>query len=191
MAVASAQLAWESWRRSRLWRGLTVALALAVVAGLLLWDASLPARFVDSASRVIQGDKGAGLRARFSEQGNLAGNLAYLREHPFSPIGLTYGSQRLFYGDSGIVLVLLRGSLPLFLMTYFGFAYLLVRNLRLRGDALWLFAVTFAFEIGYTPLQSFRFTAFLPFAMVYLNDLPNEDQPRPQGQDSGSGAAVR
>jgi hypothetical protein len=190
MALASAQLAWEALRRSRLWRGVTVALALAVVAGLLLWDASLPARYIDSAARVIQGNKGAGLRSRFSEEGTLGGNLAYLREHPFSPIGLTYGPQRLFYGDSGIVLALLRGSLPLLLMTYFGFAYLLVRNLRDRGDALWLFVVTFAFEIGYTPLQLFRFTAFLPYAMVYLNDLPNEDHFQPPVHDRESGAAV-
>jgi hypothetical protein len=190
MALALAQVGWELLRRRRFWRGVAAALALALVAGLLLWDASLPASYLDSVVSVIRGDRGAGLRSRFSEEGTVAGNLRYLRQNPFSPIGLTYGPQSLFYGDSGIVLVLLRGSVPLLLLTYCGFAYLLVRNLRNRRDALWLFAVTCAFEIGYTPLQLFRFTSFLPYMIVYLNDLPGEDHPELSAHDRGSASTT-
>lgn len=190
MAIASVQVTWEFLRR---WpcKGVAAALALILAAGLLVWKASSPAASLASVTRLIQGEKSGGFRGRFSEEGTLGGNLRYLRDHPFSPIGLTYGPPSLFYGDSGIVMVLLRGSVPLLVLTYSGFAYLLSRNLRKRRDAVWLFGITCAFEVAYTPLQLFRFTAFLPFLMVYLNDLPDRDHAVPSARDGASGTSAR
>ena len=59
----------------------------------------------------------------------LGGNLRYLNEAPFSPIGFTYGPEDLFYGDSGSILMLVRGSLPLLVMVYLAYGRFLVRNL--------------------------------------------------------------
>jgi hypothetical protein len=191
MALASVQVVWGLLRRRRLWRGVATALALVLTVGLLVLGAGSTKPYADSVIRMIRGNREAGLGSRFSEGGTLAGNVRYLRDNPLSPIGLTYGPESLFYGDSGIVLVLLRGSVPLLLLTYLGFGYLLVRNLRNWRDALWLFVVTCAFEIGYTPLQLFRFTAFLPFLMVYLNDLPEEDPSERSTQGLAAGTASR
>jgi hypothetical protein len=124
---------------------------------------------------LVRGTDRAGLQSRYSTSGLLSGNLRYLNESPLSPIGLTYGPEDLFYGDSGIVLVMVRGSLPLLVLVYLGFWRCLNRNLRRRGDVLCLFLVTCAFEVGYTPLQLFRFTSLLPFLIVTLNALPEPD----------------
>jgi hypothetical protein len=179
MGVAVVQLAIELMRRApaRV-RGpvlVTALPALAVVAIV----AGAPAK-VSALVDLVKGTDKAGLQSRYSTSGLLSGNLRYLNESPLSPIGFTYGPEDLFYGDSGMVLVMVRGSLPLVVLVYVGFWRFLDRNLRRRGDVLCLFLVTCAFEVGYTPLQLFRFTSFLPFLIVTLNALPEPgDRPAP------------
>ena len=44
-------------------------------------------------------------------------------------------------------------------------------NLADRRSAAWLWICIVLFEIGFTPLQYFRFLGFMPFLVVYLNSL--------------------
>ena len=76
--------------------------------------------------------------------GGLAANLEYIADHPFSPIGLGL-SRQLWYADSGPVEYFLKGSFPLLFTVYLA-AYLFLRkNLKSRGQALFLFAVFLGF----------------------------------------------
>jgi hypothetical protein len=173
MGVAALQFGIDLLRRvPRRNRGIVVLVgAPALLIALVLADApGHAAQLVD----LVGGSQTAGLRARYSTTGMLGGNLRYLNESPFTPIGFTYGPEDLFYGDSGAILMLVRGSLPLLVMAYLAYGRFLSRNLLARVDFRCLLLVTLAFEVGYTPLQLFRFTAFLPFMVLYLNGLPPE-----------------
>ena len=64
-----------------------------------------------------------------------------------------------------------RLSAFLLLAVYGGLWLFLVTNLADRRSATWLWVWTVLFEIGFTPLQYFRFVAFVPFLVVYLNSL--------------------
>lgn len=114
--------------------------------------------------------EGGGLSGRFGRSGNLLSNLELIRSQPLRPIGFSFSST-VFYGDSGPIEYVLRGSLPLLLSVYGGFALFLWRNLRLRRDALVLFAVTVAFEVGMSVLTYHRFVYVALFAVLYLNSL--------------------
>ncbi len=180
MGIAALQLVVDLLRRVPRHRRTPVLLvgAPALAVALLIADApSYGAQLAD----LVAGSRTAGLRARYSTSGLLGGNLRYLNESPLSPIGFTYGPADLFYGDSGAILLLVRGSLPLFLIVYLAYARFLSRNLRARVDARCLLVVTLLFEVGYTPLQLFRFPAFLPFMVVYLNGLG--ESPRQAARD--------
>ena len=122
------------------------------------------------ASRVeacFLGSGESGLLARYSQQGVLAGNIHYLLEGGL-PVGWTYSS-RLFFGDSGFLVYLVRGSPLMVLSVYCGLVLFLRRNLVARRDALVLFLVTIAFEVGFTPLLNWRFLGLLPFIVVSAN----------------------
>jgi hypothetical protein len=114
------------------------------------------------------GDRMSGFGARFGADGLLAGDVAFIAKHPLSPIGFAY-SDLLYFGDCGIVLTLLRGGFPAVACIYGGLLAFLWTNLRSRRTAVWLWFVTTAFEIGFQPLMSFRFVAFLPFYVVCAN----------------------
>ena len=173
MAVAAVQLVIDLIKRMPI-RVRWPALVLAMPVGAILAITIVPPRLA-ALVQFVEGNQTTGLRSRYSTTGMLGGNLRYLNESPFSPIGFTYGPEDLFYGDSGFVLVMVRGSLPLLILVYLAYGRFLYRNLRTRGDAHCLFLVTCAFEVGYVPLQLFRFTSFLPFMIVYLNNLATAD----------------
>ncbi len=115
----------------------------------------------------------SGLSGRFGRDGNLLGSLEAIRSLPLRPIGVS-ASSTVFFGDSGPVEYLLRGSWPLLLAVYGGLALFLWHNLRWRRHALVLFAVTVAFEVGMTVLTYHRFVYFLPFAVMHLNYLATD-----------------
>jgi hypothetical protein len=142
-----------------------LVLALAVVAA--------PESAREAARRAqdaLLGDRARGLFARYAEQGLLAGNFAYITLHPLQPVGFGF-SERLYYGDSGLVVNMLRGSVPLVALVYGGLFLFLRSNLRPARVGGWIYVVTVAFEVGFTPLQYFRFVGFAPFMVVYLNAL--------------------
>jgi len=109
----------------------------------------------------------SGPLARYGEQGDLRESVAYLREHPFSPVGSTT-APFLFLADSGPVEYLLRGSVPLLLLIYAGLYAFLRHNTPSRRYALTLFLVFLAFELGFEALTYFRTLFLLPFFAAYL-----------------------
>src|SRR5262249_41676683 len=125
----------------------------------------------------VTGRADNGLMGRYSSSGGLVGNIDYIAEHPFQPIGLGL-SYQLWYADSGPVEYFLKGSFPLLLTVYGGVYVFFYRNLNNKRRSLFLFLVFLAFESGYSNLQYLRTQFFLPFLMVYLNGLDRADLSR-------------
>lgn len=142
-------------------------LALAAVAGAAVAGVN-PGDAVDKVRDAIVGDRIRGLFSRYAPDGLLASNMKYLSESPLRPIGFG-ATDSLYLGDSGLVVNLLRGSVPLLLAVYGGLWLFLRRNLDDSRAATWIWACTVLFEIGFTPLQYFRFVGVLPLFVVFLN----------------------
>jgi len=156
------------------WKLTLVASASALVLAFLFVRAQLDAlewkyELADYA-RMDLDPTSSGPLARYSLTGNLAPNLAYLRDNPLTPIGLSKPST-LFFMDSGPIEYLLRGSVPLLVLIYGGLFLFLRQNLRFQNDALLLFAAILVFEIGFPVLLYFRTLYLVPFIIVYLNGL--------------------
>lgn len=111
-----------------------------------------------------------GVSGRFSQLGTLYSTVKYIKDRPFSPVGVTYRGD-LFFGDSGPVEYYLRGSIILFCSIYVGLFFFLKRNVVSLRHAIVLFFTITAFEIGYSALTYVRFLCVLPILVVYLNDL--------------------
>jgi hypothetical protein len=133
-----------------------------------------------------------GLLPRYGPGGALRAPLTYLFDHPMSPIGfitpsaVAAGDTAL--GDSGPVEYLLRGSIPLLVLVYFGLYKFLRFNLPLREHALFLFLVIVAFEIGFSSLIYFRTLYLLPFFVIYMRQVTSEFSS--QAGPGASGSAV-
>ena len=117
----------------------------------------------------------SGPLARYGPGGSSRKAIDYLIDHPLSPIGfgtppyLAGGSTAL--GDSGPLEYLLRGSLPLLALMYFGLYRFLRFNLTSRHHALLLFLVIVAFETGFSLLIYVRTLYLLPFLVVFLRHI--------------------
>jgi hypothetical protein len=172
-AVASLQLAGLALSRRRHVAVPLAAVTLVVVLMSIFLFESATSAVVDRAREALVGDKIRGLASRYAAGGLLAGSLAYVSQHPLQPIGFGF-SERLYYADSGYVVNMLRGSVPLVAAMYGGLFLFLRSNLRRPRVAVWIFFVIVAFEIGFTPLHYFRFIGFAPFMIVYLNSLETE-----------------
>jgi hypothetical protein len=173
-ALAVVQVAWSVGRRHVRIAVPAVGLAAAVAIGVLLLEGTLWARVVDEVRTAILGDRVRGLVSRYAVDGLLAGNVAFLTQHPLEPVGFGF-SERLYYGDSGYIVNMLRGSVPLVVLMYLGLWGFLRGNLRSTRTANWIYIVILAFELGFTPLQYFRFVGFAPFMIAYFNSLePSE-----------------
>lgn len=168
-ALAVLQLLFRFNKR----RPLLIALPALIVAGLAIAlavpETTIVHEQLSAIGNVLSLDTN-GLRGRYSGQGALTSNLRYITSSPFSPVGAGFHPD-LMYGDSGVIEFLLRGSVPLVLFIYTGLFLFLRRNLVSRSQALFLFAVLFGFEIGFSNLLYFRTQLFLPFVVVYLNHL--------------------
>jgi hypothetical protein len=168
--VAGVQAAWPVLRAHQKQAApVAVMIGLAAV-GLLIAAGLDPTTLYARFEEAILGDRVSGLAVRYAADGLLASNFTYLSNSPFSPIGFAT-TETLFLGDSGIVVNLLRGSVPLLLLVYGGFLLFLLFNLRDRRAALWLWCVVVLFEVAHPVLQYFRFVAFVPLLVVYLNSL--------------------
>lgn len=111
-----------------------------------------------------------GFLARFSTDGNLVNNIRFILQSWYRPAGLGY-SDKLFFGDSGQIEYMVRGSFILLFSIYGGLYFFLRHNLRSRRQAIFLFLTIFVAEIGFTHLKYFRLIGLLPFLIVYLNNL--------------------
>jgi hypothetical protein len=176
-AVAIFQLVWHIGRRHR-WAATPLALSAAAAGVLLvLIFEGVAADVAASVRAAVVGDQVRGLAARYASEGLLAGNFTYLSTNPFSPIGFGF-SESLFLGDSGYIVNMVRGSLPLTIMVYGGLLVFLRSNLQSPGPAIAIWLAVMAFEVGFTPLQYFRFVGFVPLILVFLNSLPPPSERR-------------
>lgn len=167
--VASAQVLVTMGRRVRYQALSVVAVMLAGIAVAATRDVDYRA-LLNQAQVAVVGDRVRGLAARYGSEGLLAGNMAYLAESPLSPIGFG-ATDTLYLGDSGIIVNLLRGSVPLVFAVYAGLWLFLDANLRDRRSTLVVWLATLAFEVGFNPMMYFRFVAFVPFLVVFLNSV--------------------
>jgi hypothetical protein len=151
-------------------------LVLTVTIGTVWWGYRAEIADLIAVSNMIASleSSGSGLRGRFGKEGNLLGSIETILRMPLRPIGLSF-SPAVFYGDSGPVEYMLRGSWPLLISVYGGFALFLRHSLRWRSHALVLFLATVAFEIGMTVLTYHRFGFFLLFTVMHLNHLADAD----------------
>lgn len=166
-AVASLQLILHFQLHRSMLTAITASLILLAVGTMLAVQADWIAPLAVSLEEVMKSDNN-GFVGRYSSSGALAANLNFIAENPFSPIGMGF-SNRLFYGDSGPIEHMTRGSFPLVLAIYGGFYLFLRRNLRSSKEAHFLFLAYLAFEIGYSNLNYMRTLFFLPFVVIYLN----------------------
>jgi hypothetical protein len=118
----------------------------------------------------VWNDSGSGFQGRYLENGVLNQDLKYLNEHPLQGVGIGY-SESLWYGDSGPIELLIRGSIPLLLAVYIGFWTFVRNSLISKGMAIAVFLMYFSFEIAYSNLLYLRTVCVLPFVIVYLNGL--------------------
>jgi hypothetical protein len=169
-SIAVVQLGWLVWRRFPRIAGPALLTAFAAPIALGVYFGVRPADVVEAVQAAVLGDKISGLLVRFRPDGLLAQNLIYLSRHPLSPIGVSF-SESLNLGDSGVVVHLLRGSLPFLVAVYGGLFLFLRYNVASRTSAIWLWCVIGLFEIGFPPLMYFRFVCFVPLLVVYLNSL--------------------
>jgi hypothetical protein len=182
-AIAVFQLVWYFGRRHQ-WAATPAALG-ATAAGIvlvLIFEGAASGVAADVRAAIV-GDEVRGLAARYARGGLLAGNFAYLSTHPLSPIGFAF-SEDLFLGDSGYIVNMLRGSVPLTVMVYGGLLLFLRSNLQSPRAALAIWLAVMAFEVGFAPTQYFRFVGSLPLTLAFLNTLPRPLEPEFQDDRS-------
>jgi hypothetical protein len=174
--VLALQVGWSVWHHDRRWRPFLAIGTAVALAGAGAWAAFDHGRAFDAAQGVFVGDRVHGFLARFGNGGLMEANMRFLGLHPLTPVGFGL-SDRLYFGDSGVVVNLLRGGVPALLLVYGGLFAFFRRNVASRRVALWLWAVTTLFEIGFTPLQLYRFVAFAPFYVVCINAFTRPPRP--------------
>jgi hypothetical protein len=171
-ALALAQIFLWLWKRSR---NVFVAAMLCGVVIVML-GGRLVTKQLDGLVELpelgvtILNSDNNGPMARYGPDGDLRASIAYLYDNPLSPIGFATPSY-LFIVDSGPLEYLLRGSVPLLLLIYFGLYRFLQYNLMSTSRALTLFLVIMAFETGFTAFTYFRTLYLLPFFVIYLKQI--------------------
>src|SRR5450830_414086 len=178
LIAGSLDFVWTAIRSQRASiRRIGVAAAVVFV-GWLLGSALLQRMpLIDLVSRVI-GNESNGFLSRYNTAtGDASGSIAYLRLHPFAPVGLADvgGDSGLLtgqiLGDSGWVQYLLRGGLVLLGAVYGGLWVFLRGTVRNKRVAVWLWGVTLAFELGFSALLVPRIIALIMLIMVCLGDI--------------------
>jgi hypothetical protein len=173
--LAAVQLIVQlNWRRP-----LMIAVPLVIFIGLAItWalpEGSFVGERLSAIAEVLSLDAN-GFRGRYAGHGELTSSLRFITAFPFSPVGAGY-SPDLMYGDSGPVEYMLRGSVPLVLAIYGGLALFFRRNLISKTQALLLFIVFLGFELGFSNLLYFRTQFLIPFLVVYLNYIEQQEKP--------------
>jgi hypothetical protein len=114
-------------------------------------------------------DKAGGLAGRFSAGGDMAAPIAYIADHPFSPIGVST-REGFILDDSGPIEYMIRGSVLLVLLMYGGAWYFLRAHLP-KWAALRFFLCILAMEVGFSVLTYHRALFLLPACLIYLSSL--------------------
>jgi hypothetical protein len=173
--LASAQVAVWLWKHNRRLFAITALGILTFAFFARQWienDLGL-AEPVEVAAAFLGNDV-SGPLARYGPGGTERGRIEYLRDHPLSPIGF---AAPVFAAtvDSAPLEYMLRGSVPLLVLVYFGVYRFLRFNLKSRSHARILFLLIVAFETGFTVLTYIRTFYLLPLVVVYLNHIWYEE----------------
>jgi hypothetical protein len=116
----------------------------------------------------------SGPLARYGPGGNvLSTTISYVIKHPLSPIGMAMPISTDVV-DSGPFEYLLRGSLPLLVLMYFGLYRFLSHNLFSRNHFLTLFVAILLLESAITSLTYYRTACLLPFFVIWLNQIASK-----------------
>jgi hypothetical protein len=143
-----------------------LALVVTGIIGLtaaIFWDQIVAAI---SAILVLEAN---GFSGRYSSgSGRIYATLMWIRDHPLSPIGLSY-SPNLVFGDSGYVEYFLRGSLLSLVGVYLAFTAAAQRFLG--RTLLWVHVccAVMAFELGFSALPLWRLQLFLVPILVAMH----------------------
>jgi len=171
-ALAFAQmLRYASVQRPKVVAGFVIVVCMVSCAVVKQYDLTLDdwVQATKAASDVLSSPT-SGFLGRFSQAGTLYSTVNYLKDSPFSPVGVGYRGD-LFFGDCGPIEYYLRGSVFLVVAIYGGLFAFLRRNLLSKGDALFLFVIIVGFEVGLTALPQVRTLYLLPVVIVYLNSV--------------------
>lgn len=167
--VGAVQLLSFVWASTQQKVVVSVALCTVLMA-FIFWGPKVHWKeYADTARDVLE-NPGSGFLGRFLPGGTMYPNLEYMRDHPFSPVGLSY-KEGLLVGDSGMVEYLVRGSVPFFLLVYGGLFYFMKRNLISNRHFYFLFIALLGIEVGMTTLTYFRTLYLLPVFIAYLNNM--------------------
>jgi hypothetical protein len=118
-----------------------------------------------------------GFLGRYSEGAPLGRTIHYILQHPFAPIGLEF-NRDVFYGDSGIIEYLVRGSVPLLLIVYASLWLFLRRFIDSFRVRLGVLCTIVLFETGYTILTYYRTTGLLVLLCLAYVASRYRDRPR-------------
>jgi hypothetical protein len=179
MSVGAIQLvifvALRNWRRF----AVVATIAVAAIVFLVKHYATY---LQDTSEAIFLAEQAAttsdinGFSGRFSELGTMYTTVRYIKDRPFSPVGVGYRGD-LFFGDCGPVEYYLRGSLVLVCCMYGGLFLFLKRNLVSKKHLFAVFAVILAFEVGFSSLTYVRLLCLMPVLVIYLNDLARKALP--------------
>lgn len=125
---------------------------------------------VSQAGRAILSSPENGFLGRLRPGGTMYPAMQYLKEHPFSPLGVSR-RETLLVADTGLIDYMLRGSVFLVFWAYGGLFFFLRRSLLARWDLYFMFCAILAFELGFSVLGYLRMLFLLPFFVIYLNGL--------------------
>lgn len=109
-----------------------------------------------------------GLLGRFSEGGQLEKNFTFMKEHYGRPVGIGY-TDSLFFGDSAIFLLILRGTIVLLVLVYLAYFMFLRRNIKLNYQVYLIFTASVLMDVGSSTLLYFRTLYMIPFIIIFLN----------------------
>lgn len=170
-AIAFAELLWMLWEYSRKLALASVIAVVFIVPWLLLNFTKDLVSWSDAAqfSYVMWTGDDTAFIGRYGINGNMHDAIVFLEEHPFRPIGSSYGTNTLMLVDSGPLEYMLRGSVLLIILMYGGLWYFLRRNLLSYRDCCRFFAIIIATEMGFGVMTYIRTFCLFPAFVIYLN----------------------
>jgi hypothetical protein len=109
----------------------------------------------------------SGPLSRYSKGTPVRETLDIIFSPSFHPVGFGL-HPNVFYGDSGVVELLLRGGALVLAMSYLLLFSFLRANVKRTSDILVLLASVLAFEVGFSLIKDLRFFGLLALAIVVL-----------------------
>jgi hypothetical protein len=137
---------------------LTLGSALTVHETIINWGAE------------ILGAHHSGPLSRFTKGTPVRDTLDLILSPGFLPLGFGLRTD-VFYGDSGLVELLLRGGFIVLALSYILLFCFLCANVKRVSDIVILLSATMAFEVGFSLIKDLRFFGLIALAVVLLRVL--------------------